>query len=129
MKRGTDMIVYVEDNALNMKLMGEVLRIAGMRMTGLPDGEGLVELVARVRPLVVLLDIQLPKRSGIELLGDLRRDARTTAVPAFAVTAFADGRTREHLDEAGFDRVFTKPIDVRGLLATFAELCRPACPS
>lgn len=120
------MIVYVEDNDLNMKLMGEVLRIAGFDMVGSPDGDGLVDLVARARPLVVLLDIQLPKRSGIDLLGDLRRDARTAAIPAYAVTAFADSRTRGQLEKAGFDGVFTKPIDVRGLLGTFSEIRRPA---
>lgn len=119
------MIVYVEDNELNMKLMGEVLRLAGLPMAGSPDGDDLVDLVVRAQPLAVLLDIQLPKRSGLDLLADLRRDTRTAGLPVFAVTAFADSVMRRRLDDAGFDRVFTKPVDVKGLLSAFADL-RPA---
>lgn len=129
MEQDRDVIVYVEDNELNMKLMGEILHIAGLEMHGSPDGEGLVELVARARPLVVLLDIQLPKRSGIELLRDLRSDPRTAPAPVFAVTAFADGRSGAQLKEAGFDRIFTKPINVREILATLAAMHRPEVPS
>lgn len=115
-------VVIVEDNAMNMKLLDQALSIAGYRTVKSLDGDGLVEL--SVGADVVLMDIQLPKRSGVDLLKELREDARTHAVPVLAVTAFADPESVNGFLAEGFNQVITKPISVRKLLDEIDGYCR-----
>lgn len=120
-------VVIVEDNAMNMKLLDQALTIAGYRTLKSSDGDGLVDLVAQGAD-VVLMDIQLPKWSGVELLKQLRRDSRTAALPVLAVTAFADPESIAGFLAEGFERVVTKPISVRKLLDEVARYCQSAKP-
>lgn len=115
-------VVIVEDNAMNMKLLDQALSIAGYRTVKSTDGEGLVELA--VGSNVVLMDIQLPKRSGVDLLKELREDSRTSKVPVLAVTAFADPESVNGFLAEGFNQVITKPISVRRLLDEIDSYCR-----
>lgn len=114
-------IVIVEDNPMNMKLLDQALSIAGYTTVKSSDGENLVELAAGAQ--VVLMDIQLPKRSGIDLLKDLRQDPRTSMLPVLAVTAFADPESVNGFLSEGFNQVITKPISVRKLLDEVARYC------
>ncbi|CAA7611891.1 hypothetical protein MCP1_10224 [Candidatus Terasakiella magnetica] len=86
----TGTIVIVEDNAMNMKLLEQALGIAGYKTVPSSDGDGLIELAFDNAAAVILMDIQLPKYSGIDLLKRLRADKRTDTIPVVAVTAFAD---------------------------------------
>lgn len=115
-------VVIVEDNAMNMKLLDQALTIAGFRTVKSPDGENLVELTADGAH-VVLMDIQLPKRSGVDLLKELRDDPRTRTVPVLAVTAFADPESVNGFLSEGFNQVITKPISVRKLLDEVERYC------
>ena len=114
-------VVIVEDNPMNMKLLDQALSIAGYTTLKSLDGENLVELAAGAQ--VVLMDIQLPKRSGVDLLKDLRQDPRTSTVPVLAVTAFADPESVNGFLSEGFNQVITKPISVRKLLDEVERYC------
>ena len=114
-------VVIVEDNPMNMKLLDQALSIAGYTTLKSLDGENLVDLAAGAQ--VVLMDIQLPKRSGVDLLKDLRQDPRTSAVPVLAVTAFADPESVNGFLSEGFNQVITKPISVRKLLDEVERYC------
>lgn len=119
----TGTVVIVEDNAMNMKLLEQALTIAGYRTVKSADGEGLVDLTAEAQARLILMDIQLPKRSGVDLLKQLKADERTAAVPVLAVTAFADPDSVSGFLKDGFDQVITKPISIRKLLDEVAVYC------
>ncbi|CAA7615919.1 response regulator [Magnetospirillum sp. SS-4] len=119
----TGTVVIVEDNAMNMKLLEQALSIAGYQTVKSSDGEGLVDITASSGAAVILMDIQLPKYSGVDLLKLLKADDRTRAVPVVAVTAFADPDSVAGFLEAGFEQVITKPISIRKLLDEVARYC------
>lgn len=116
-------VVIVEDNAMNMKLLEQALTIAGYQAVKSSDGDGLVELTANAKAQLILMDIQLPKQSGVDLLKQLKADARTQSVPVLAVTAFADPDSVSGFLKEGFDQVITKPISIRKLLDEVARYC------
>lgn len=119
----TGTVVIVEDNAMNMKLLEQALTIAGYRAVKSSDGEGLADMAAEAGAHVVLMDIQLPKYSGIDLLKQLKADSRTQSMPVVAVTAFADPDSVAGFLKEGFDQVITKPISIRKLLDEVAKYC------
>lgn len=119
----TGTVVIVEDNAMNMKLLEQALGIAGYQTLKSYDGEGLVNLVSEGAASLVLMDIQLPKHSGVDLLKMLRADERTAHLPVLAVTAFADPDSVAGFLQDGFDQVITKPISIRKLLDEVARYC------
>ncbi len=105
-----------------MKLFEQILRQGGFNPVTSSDGRDIVDIVRTVRPACILMDIQLPDRSGFDLLKLVKDadDLRTT--PVVAVTAFARGRDRNRFLEAGFDAFLPKPISVRVLLSTVGQL-------
>jgi two-component system, cell cycle response regulator DivK len=122
----TGTVVIVEDNAMNMKLLEQALTIAGYKTAKSSDGDGLVEMAVESGARVVLMDIQLPKMSGVDLLKQLKADDRTNAIPVVAVTAFADPDSVSGFLKEGFDQVITKPISIRKLLDEVARYCAQA---
>ena len=119
----TGPIVIVEDNPMNRKLLEQALALSGHPTLTSADGIGLVDLVASNAAALVLMDIQLPAISGIDLLKLLRADPRTAATPVIAVTAFADKTSISGFREDGFDQIITKPISIRHLLEVIGEYC------
>ncbi|CAA7621621.1 response regulator [Magnetospirillum sp. UT-4] len=116
-------VVIGEDNPMNMKLLEQALTIAGYRVEKSSDGDGLVDLAAGCDARLILMDIQLPKQSGIDLLRQIKADGRTAAMPVLAVTAFADPDSVAGFLKEGFDQVITKPISIRKLLDDVAGYC------
>jgi two-component system cell cycle response regulator DivK len=119
----TGTVVIVEDNAMNMKLLEQALSVAGYQTVKSSDGDGLVDMTAACGAAVILMDIQLPRYSGVDLLKLLKADARTRNVPVVAVTAFADPDSVAGFLEDGFEQVITKPISIRKLLDEVARYC------
>jgi two-component system, cell cycle response regulator DivK len=107
-------ILVVEDNALNLKLVRDVLDHAGYRVLEAVTGEDGVRLAADLRPDLVLMDLQLPGIDGAEALRQLRTE-HSCRVPVIALTAFAMDEDRAQAERDGFDGYLRKPISVRAL--------------
>ena len=82
-------ILYVEDNELNRKIVRDLLRRTSYRLIEAPDGEAGMEVAREERPDLILMDIQLPKVSGIEATRTLRSEPATAETPIIAITSFA----------------------------------------
>jgi two-component system, cell cycle response regulator DivK len=106
-------VLVVEDNVKNLKLVKDVLEFAGLDVSEATSGEEGVDLARRLRPDIVLLDLQLPGIDGMEALRQIRADPATSALPVVAVTAFAMKSDRHRTLGAGFDGYIAKPISVR----------------
>ena len=89
--------------------------VAGFEVHPLPSGVGAVEVVARVRPDAVLLDVMMPVQDGPATLAALRRDERTRAVPVVFLTAKTQASEREQLAAMGASGVLAKPFDPMSL--------------
>jgi len=120
---GNGPVLIVEDNDKNMKLLRDVLRASGFDTLEASSGEDGVELALAHAPALVLMDVQLPGIDGLEALGRLRSDERTTSVPVLALTAQAMHGDRERFLEAGFDGYLAKPVDVMELIQEVRERC------
>jgi len=107
------LILIVEDNERNRKLVRDVLGFKGYATLEAGNAEDGIRMAQQRRPDLILLDIQLPGIDGIEALSRLRCDPLTQAIPVIAVTASAMTQDRDRLMAAGFDDYQRKPIDVR----------------
>jgi len=107
-------ILVVEDNALNLKLVRDVLRHAGYEVVEATTGEEGVRLAVELHPDLVLMDLQLPGIDGAEALRRLRASDAPT-MPVVAVTAFAMDEDRARAERDGFDAYLEKPLRVRAL--------------
>lgn len=105
-------ILIVEDSPDNMKLFRTLLTLRGHEVVGLSGGDGMLETIARERPALVLMDIQLPGKDGFALLSEIRGSPHA-GLPVVALTAHAMQGDRERALAAGFDGYITKPIDIR----------------
>ena len=108
-------ILVVEDNALNLKLIRDVLQVAGYEVVEATTGEQGIALALERRPDLILMDLQLPGIDGSEALRSIRGDPRTQAIPVVAVSAFAMKADRERAYRDGFDGYLEKPISIRAL--------------
>jgi two-component system cell cycle response regulator DivK len=111
-------ILVVEDNKLDMRLLKDILEGSGYEALQAADGLEAIDLAFASLPDLILMDIQLPEISGLEVTRRLRGDDRSRRIPIVAVTAFAMGwHEREALD-SGCDAYISKPISVLGFLNT-----------
>jgi signal transduction histidine kinase/CheY-like chemotaxis protein len=107
------LILYIEDNPANLRLVQEVLRFrADLRLLSAPDGHAGLALAHMHHPAIILMDLNLPGMSGFEVLAQLRREPGTAHIPVVALTANAMPRDIERGLSAGFARYLTKPIDI-----------------
>jgi CheY-like chemotaxis protein len=118
-------VLVVEDNALNLKLVRDVLGHAGYRVLEAGDAERGIAIAREHAPDLILMDIQLPGIDGVEALGRLRRDEQTAAIPVVALTALAMKEDRERCLAAGFDGYLEKPVSVPELPGQVAALMMP----
>ncbi len=108
-------VLVVEDNALNRKLIRDVLEHAGFAVLVATSGEEGVDLATRGGLDLVLMDLQLPGIDGTEAMRRIRAHPRGQELPVVAVTAFAMSADREQVSSAGFDGYIEKPISTRTL--------------
>jgi two-component system cell cycle response regulator DivK len=116
------LILVVEDNPRNLKLVRDVLDHVGYRTLVAEDGEHGVELAGAHRPDLTLMDVQLPGIDGVEALSRLRADPATARLRVAALTASVMKEDRDRLLAAGFDGYLEKPLDVRAFPAQVAAL-------
>ena len=112
----TKRVLIVEDNALNMKLLHDLLEAYGYATNGTEHGAAALSLARECRPDLILMDLQLPDVSGFEAVRQLKCDEQTQAIPVLAVTAFAlVGDERKALN-SGCDGYVAKPILIRDFM-------------
>jgi CheY-like chemotaxis protein len=117
-----ELILIVEDNERNRKLVRDVLQVKGYQTVESETAEEGLRLARERHPALVLMDIQLPGMDGMAALGHLRADPQTRAIPVMAVTASAMTHNRQQILAAGFDAYQSKPINVKGFLEAVREL-------
>jgi len=121
-------ILVVEDNELNLKLFCDLLRAHGYAAEPVRDGREAVERARSFQPDLIVMDIQMPYISGLELIEQLKGDAELKRMPIMAVTAYAAKGDEERIRDAGAEGYVSKPISlmkfigsVRALLEAAAE--------
>jgi two-component system, cell cycle response regulator DivK len=111
-------VLIVEDNELNMKLFNDILEAQGYRVLQTRDGLSALDIARAHMPDLILMDIQLPEVSGIEVTKWLKEDEILRAIPVIAVTAFAMKGDEEKIREGGCEAYISKPISVMSFLQT-----------
>lgn len=111
-------ILIVEDNELNMKLFHDLLDAHGYQTIQTRDGMEALDLARKHHPDLILMDIQLPEVSGLEVTKWLKEDDGLKAIPVIAVTAFAMKGDEEKIREGGCEAYISKPISVSHFLET-----------
>lgn len=115
-------ILIAEDNPQNMRLIEMTLKTTGYKLLTATNGEEVLDIATRERPDLIILDIQLPRMSGLEVTGRLRQMADLGQVPIIAITAYAMKGDKERVLEAGCDAYVTKPIDIHELPGMVAKI-------
>ena len=111
-------VLIVEDNELNMKLFRDLLEAHGYQTSGTSSGVEALDIVRRTRPDLILMDIQLPQVSGLEVTRWIKDDPDLRAIPVVAVTAFAMKGDEERIRQGGCEAYLSKPISVAKFLDT-----------
>ena len=118
-------IMIVEDNFTNIKLYNYILSNIDAEKKIVKDGESALKMVDEFRPNVILLDIKIPKISGIEVAKTIRQDPKNSDIIIVAVTAYSMRGDKEKIIEAGCDHYISKPIDTRSFGDFISKLLKP----
>ena len=110
--------MIVEDNELNMKLFNDLLMANGYTTVQTRSGTEVMELARAHRPDLILMDIQLPEISGLDVTRWLKEDEELHTIPVIAVTAFAMKGDEERIRSGGCEAYISKPISVMKFLET-----------
>ena len=117
-----ELILVVEDNDKNRKLVRDVLTFKGYEIIEAETGEEGVRLAQERHPSLVLMDIRLPGIDGIEALRQLRAEEATREIPIMAMTASVMTADRQKITDAGFDAFQSKPLKVSDFVAAVERL-------
>ena len=115
-------ILYIEDNELNRKIVRDLLKRTKYQLIEAYDGEAGVAKALEARPDLILMDIQLPKISGIEATRRLRGEAATAKTPIVAITSFALSGDDQKAKDAGATAYLAKPYSPRDLIGLIRKL-------
>ena len=115
-------ILYVEDNEMNRQIVRDLLKRTTYKLIEAYDGEAGVAKALEARPDLILMDIQLPKISGLEATRRLRAEAATAATPIIAITSFALSGDEQKAKEAGATAYLAKPYSPRDLMALIRRI-------
>jgi CheY-like chemotaxis protein len=120
-------VLYVEDNPSNVLLMRQIMKcLDGVELLVAANPRDGIKLARAVRPVLILLDINLPDMDGFEVLRFLKTHSKTTDIPVWALTASAMRREVQRGEDAGFDRYITKPFDVPAFVQSLKEVLQRA---
>ena len=111
-------VMIVEDNELNMKLFRDLIEAHGYRTVQTRSGLTAMDLAREERPDLILMDIQLPEISGLDVTRQLKADEELRGIPVIAVTAFAMKGDEERIREGGCEAYISKPISVTRFIDT-----------
>jgi len=122
----THTVLIVEDNELNLKLFTDLLQAQGYRVVSTQDGMAALDMARAEKPDLILMDIQLPEVSGIDVTKWLKADEELKGIPVIAVTAFAMKGDEEKIRASGCEAYISKPISVSHFLQTVSEFLKKA---
>ncbi len=105
-------VLIVEDNELNMKLFEDLLEAHGYDTFQTNDGRLVMDMVKKNKPDLIIMDIQLPEISGLEVTAMLKKEKDLKDIPVIAVTAFAMKGDEEKIRQGGCEDYIAKPISV-----------------
>ncbi|MGI9353463.1 MAG: response regulator [Rhizobiaceae bacterium] len=111
-------ILIVEDNVLNMKLFNDLLEAKGYNILQTKNGLEALDIARSEKPDLILMDIQLPEVSGLEVTKWIKEDESITHIPVIAVTAFAMKGDEERIRQGGCEAYISKPISVASFVKT-----------
>jgi two-component system cell cycle response regulator DivK len=111
-------VLIVEDNELNMKLFSDLLEAHGYETVGTNNGLNALDMAREHSPDLILMDIQLPEVSGLEVTKWLKDDDELSSIPVIAVTAFAMKGDEERIREGGCEAYMSKPISISVFIDT-----------
>ena len=114
-------VLIVEDNELNMKLFNDLLSAHGYQTLQTKDGREVIAIARETPPDLILMDIQLPEISGLEITKMLKADDELKDIPVVAVTAFAMKGDEERIRQGGCEGYIAKPISVASFLETVSR--------
>lgn len=109
-------VLIVEDNELNMKLFHDLLEAHGFSTLETKNGNEVLELARKNKPDLILMDIQLPEVSGLDVTKWLKEDEELKDIPVIAVTAFAMKGDEQKIREGGCEDYISKPISVSNFI-------------
>jgi two-component system cell cycle response regulator DivK len=115
-------ILYVEDNELNRKIVRDLLKRTAYRLIEAHDGEAGIAMALEQRPDLVLMDIQLPKISGLDAIRRLHAEPATATTPIIAITSFALSGDAQKAKDAGATAYLAKPYSPFDLLSLIRTL-------
>lgn len=115
-------VLVVEDNELNLKLFCDLLRAHGHDTQGVRDAREAIERATLFAPDIIVMDIQMPHVSGLELIEAIRRDVVLRRTPVMAVTAYAGRGDEERIRAAGADAFVSKPVSLMRFLEVIGQL-------
>ena len=119
-------VLYVEDNAFNRKLVRDLLQRTAYQLLEATDGDSGLAAAQRELPDLVIMDIQLPRMSGLDVTRALRADATTAHIPIIVITSFAMSGDEQKAKAAGATAYLAKPYSPRELLETIRRLAPEA---
>ncbi|WP_332060930.1 response regulator [Bartonella sp. CB74] len=111
-------VMIVEDNELNMKLFRDLVEASGYSTVETRNGLLALDLARSSMPSLILMDIQLPEVSGIDIIKQLKEDKELKSIPIVAVTAFAMKGDEERIRASGCEEYMSKPISVPHFIRT-----------
>jgi two-component system, cell cycle response regulator DivK len=115
-------MLVVEDNDLNRKLFCDLLRAHGYGVEPVADGREALERARQFVPNLIIMDIQLPNISGLELIEALKADPVLRSIPVLAVTAYAGTGDEERIRAAGAEGYLAKPVSIAPFMAAVTAL-------
>ena len=115
-------ILVVEDNDLNRKLFCDVLKANGHEVVPAADGNNVIATARKFAPDLVIMDIQLPGVSGVDLIAELKDNGDLAKVPVLAVTAYAGKGDEERIRGAGAEDYLPKPVSIGPFMAAVRRL-------
>ena len=117
-------ILIVEDNELNMKLFADVLDAHGYETEQTREGLKAINLAKTFKPDLILMDIQLPEVSGLEVTKWIKDDESLSEIPIIAVTAFAMKGDEKRIRDGGCEAYISKPISISTFLSTIRKFAK-----
>jgi len=119
-------ILVVEDNDLNRKLFCDVLKSQGYAVEPVSDGRDALDKARSFVPNLIIMDIQLPNISGLDLIEQVKTDGTLRSIPVLAVTAYAGKGDEERIRDAGADSYLAKPVSIGPFMGAVKALVEKA---